>query len=337
MKPTIKEVKEYFKDAETVKGVSSGTVYTYTGINIHYSVWGWWCDSLDGDYLELWDKERGFAEIITYKNSKQMKTLKRKDYKRIYDIACSTWKPKLQELFGAEFAIKDEVKIKDSIYKMMRNACTDEQHTLFNEIFGKDKKELEVGKWYTYTDSKIHLLCITKYDSKEIEGYGFNLSGWVDSDSWCYRNLIEATQEEVETALIKEAEKRGFVEGVKVKDLLNDELGIIDEYDLNNKDYEIDEKNSFNFGNKTIFYNGKWAEIIKEEPKTYKIGQRFKSRYGKKYMLVQSETDRVCLISLKGGNRWTQPIKVEDAYNITAEELNKITVNQTEDFTLYKE
>ena len=66
-----------------------------------------------------------------------MKTLKREDFKKIHSIACNSWQPKLIEWYGSKFAVQDEVEVKDSEYKIMRDACTDEQHKLFDEIFGK--------------------------------------------------------------------------------------------------------------------------------------------------------------------------------------------------------
>lgn len=79
-----------------------------------------------------------------------MKTLKREDFKRIHAIACNTWQPKLIEWYGGKFAVQDEVEVKDSEYKLMREACTEEQHKLFDEIFGKEQSILDKVKSVDY-------------------------------------------------------------------------------------------------------------------------------------------------------------------------------------------
>lgn len=266
-----------------------------------------------------------------------MKTLKRKDYQRIYNIACSTWKHKLQDLFGAEFALNDTVKIKDSIYKTMRKACTPEQNILFDEIFGADKKEL--NKWFKDDTHPEWLV----YYSENGKRYGFDSDGkWHGSLSkhnpYDDDRNREATKEEIETALIKEAEKRGYVKGAKVKSI-NDEgyIFTIERF------WHLDSWNKVWFNgekrNGYIFDSGKWAEIIKEEPpKTYKVGQRFKHNDSKeKYILARVEENKVSLICLNDGLNWSEFEEVKNYNKITAEELNKITDSQTEDFTLYKE
>lgn len=68
-----------------------------------------------------------------------MKTLNREDFKRIYDVACDEWQTKLLYWYGSKFAVQDKVEIKDSEYNTMRDACTIEQHQLFDEIFGKEQ------------------------------------------------------------------------------------------------------------------------------------------------------------------------------------------------------
>lgn len=76
-----------------------------------------------------------------------MKTLTRKDFKRIHDIACNSWKSKLVELFP-DFTFTDTVEVSDTVYSQMRDACTGEQHNLFDEIFGSDHA-FTVGEWAT--------------------------------------------------------------------------------------------------------------------------------------------------------------------------------------------
>ena len=77
------------------------------------------------------------------------------------------------------------------------------------------KVELEVGKWYKSTTLSNVFLFLK---DKEYGRYGFDSNGWynvtdsnfeLEPDKWTL-----ATKEEVETALIAEAKKRGFKEGV---------------------------------------------------------------------------------------------------------------------------
>ena len=80
----------------------------------------------------------------------------------------------------------------------------------------KDLLSLEVGVWYKYYGS---LLCFkgNETTSKIIKCYGF-CSGWDEAISCGLGSDLNkwtpATDKEVEEALIKEAKKRGFKEGV---------------------------------------------------------------------------------------------------------------------------
>lgn len=67
-----------------------------------------------------------------------MKKLNKENFKRIHEVACETWKPRLIDWYGSRFAVQDEIEIKGSEYTQMRNACTQEQNKLFDEIFGKE-------------------------------------------------------------------------------------------------------------------------------------------------------------------------------------------------------
>ena len=57
--------------------------------------------------------------------------------------------------------------------------------------------------------------------------------------------------------------------------------------------------------------------------KTYKIGDKFKYPSGKTFLLAQVEANRVCLIDIEIGNRYKDPIEVENVYKITKEEMKK--------------
>lgn len=74
-KPTIEEVKEHFKNAKEVKFCNSNIITELTTYNFNYNDSGGineFC--INGDYLKtkrtyhcVWSKEKGYAEIISYK------------------------------------------------------------------------------------------------------------------------------------------------------------------------------------------------------------------------------------------------------------------------------
>src|SRR5690606_13385615 len=70
--------------------------------------------------------------------------------------------------------------------------------------------------------------------------------------------LVEATDQEWEAALINEAKKRGFVEGVKYLSPLNKYRRAFD------GEMYFNHNNLYEKG-KSIFNNGKWAEILAQE------------------------------------------------------------------------
>lgn len=96
---------------------------------------------------------------------KKERKLSIQNYRKIYNIACSTWKEKLQEMYGQQFALSDEIIIPENDYKKMRIACNTSQNILFDEIFGKDeiipqgtpclvKEKLEDAWLFRYSDGE---------------------------------------------------------------------------------------------------------------------------------------------------------------------------------------
>lgn len=124
--------------------------------------------------------------------------------------------------------------------------------------------KLEAGKWYkdAYSNFLIYAEEIHEI-TNDISGYGFYSSlKWFDSKRVCVKNikLNIATHEEVETALIEEAKRRGFKEGVRFKSASSgDEFTFKGELKL----YKYE---SLTPSLGCVFIKGKWAEIV-EEPK----------------------------------------------------------------------
>lgn len=141
------------------------------------------------------------------------------------------------------------------------------------KLDGLYRPELESGKWYKDTYERSNLLVyITDIKDDEIVGYGFGVSGkWLAPNrkfySWnihnAYSFLVEATDQEVEDALVKEAVRRGFKDNVIID---NSPLG------FSHKRLHDEGENMFytdgylNIGHKglAIFHEGKWAEVIEK-------------------------------------------------------------------------
>jgi hypothetical protein len=130
----------------------------------------------------------------------------------------------------------------------------------FPKLFKKDA--LVVGKWYKYHDNYQESLMV--WNNSE-DTYGFWGNEYRDDLSFHISyDKIPATDKEVEEALIKEAKKRGFKEGVRVDKLLYNNIGSLngDSKTCENKEFKLSFGHLF-IGNLLIFHNtGKWAEIV---------------------------------------------------------------------------
>jgi len=144
----------------------------------------------------------------------------------------------------------------------------------------KELPSLEVGRWYHSKYGKwTYLLYLVSIDKglDSCTAYGFVDGEWYSQKDINFdTDQIRATDQEVETALIKEAKKRGFKEGVSIitpkgnkvtqkcnKYHFNKHLNIL----ATNESYT-----ELNFD--SIFIDGKWAEII-EEPKTVTLNGEY--------------------------------------------------------------
>lgn len=135
-------------------------------------------------------------------------------------------------------------------------------------VLKEDEKpvELEGGKWYKYPGTSF-LMCVRSYDheDKSASGYGINSTGeWFDAVV-DVEGLTPATFEEVKDALIKEAERRGFKEGVKANLFGSRETTLRGYIKYNENWLSIPKTSGLIFGNDVIFRSDKgWAEIISE-------------------------------------------------------------------------
>lgn len=110
--------------------------------------------------------------------------------------------------------------------------------------------KLELGKWYKAPQTKNIVFIVS-----ENEYYGFISNEWTihKSNTINYNGLELATQQEVETYLITEANKRGYKDGVLTNKGIID-LGFLTEFKLYS--------NEFWRGGYLLFKDGVWAKII---------------------------------------------------------------------------
>lgn len=158
--------------------------------------------------------------------------------------------------------------------------------TEFNERIDallKPKPQFEVGKYYTFSNGLYNSIF---FRVKEIDKYG---TIFTDNENEAYHKMPEgdfgsnafpkgcnlykeskpATPEEVKQALVKEAERKKYKVGTKIKSLGHyppSYDGLIKDLDYTYF-HDID---SLQVGGAELYCQGQWAEIIKEE--VIKIG-----------------------------------------------------------------
>jgi len=142
----------------------------------------------------------------------------------------------------------------------------------------KELPSLEVGKWYI-TDANHKFVIIEKIDNVWAVCYGFTTGdSWYENGNRCVLNndfgARLMTNKEVETALIKEAKKRGFKEGVNIKGMITGNRSLLKKGVLFLDHLEWLRMGVHNSYAPVIFKNGKWAEII-EEPKTITLNGKY--------------------------------------------------------------
>jgi hypothetical protein len=141
-----------------------------------------------------------------------------------------------------------------------------------NEMFEAFKKEVlkefseenefKVGKWYTSKENTKKMWYIVNVFADSQVSFGFSDSGvWQNEEKRYsfFKEFRPATDKEVESALIAEAKRRGFKEGVEVKSLTRDKLMLRFETLCFFDNGLVDKWGSF------IFKNGKWAEIVEDK------------------------------------------------------------------------
>jgi hypothetical protein len=118
----------------------------------------------------------------------------------------------------------------------------------------KNKPTFEVGKWYKDSLNKVFMF------THKSSGSCFGNLPCGNNYSEVERSTIPATPKEVEDALIKEAVKRGFKDGVMF--YRNNLNGLTGKFKANNNDFEyITKLDNLYIGGTCIYSKGQWAEI----------------------------------------------------------------------------
>ncbi len=180
---------------------------------------------------------------------------------------------------------KVEVSV-DFIKEAHQSACANWKQRIEKELPDLFNK-LEVGKWYKVIDKTNQFtkneFALIYFDNNE------NHFGISFRQKWTIKfvNLLEvlkidtdevvlATEEEVKTALVNEAVKRGFELGKKVKWDFHGSEG----YKCSNitKDYfeYFVNENKLELSCGIIFDNGKWAILITEPTENELLGNKIK-------------------------------------------------------------
>lgn len=159
-----------------------------------------------------------------------------------------------------------EFKItKEFIIEAHKAACSDWKNRIEKEFPEAFPKGLEIGKWYVYDSSLLNFQGLNHKDL--ILAYGFlEDKSWMETSN-CgndFKEWKEATHEEVESALIAEAKKRGYKKGVRCVFGAVKNKRIISTNEIKwNPDWT--DKGGLSMGMSIIFTDGKWAEILPTE------------------------------------------------------------------------
>jgi len=170
------------------------------------------------------------------------------------------------------------MKLSTELLKEIYNSVDENLKAKIENEVPEIKPKLEVGKWYKWNDSENNtnvLINITNIDRREICAYGFVNNEFKHNCIFysqkynieAIENLTLANSEQVETALINEAKRRGFTFRKYFKELQDEENGgLFDKSGKCGKFFEFKNNKLFvlGYGKWKIFDSGTWATIINE-------------------------------------------------------------------------
>jgi len=151
---------------------------------------------------------------------------------------------------------KVEVSV-DFIKEAHQSACANWKQRIEKELPDLFNLETLNNKWYIMSIGKVDYLVLS--NGIKLEGKAWIVNGEYASDTGTFDFVKrEATEEEVKTALVNEAVKRGFVDGAKT-DCLVSMGGVIISKPYFERDRLKVRTNNNNSGYAIIFREGKWA------------------------------------------------------------------------------
>ena len=122
--------------------------------------------------------------------------------------------------------------------------------------------KLTKGKWYKNLTHEGSYFLFEEIGNFNYKGCGVDYIGnWYDNDNWVWGlddSYREATQQEIEEILIKEARSRGYKEGQFIKSFVYGESRLSG----NGEGFRFDKKkNRLWYNSNILFQDGKWAEV----------------------------------------------------------------------------
>lgn len=130
----------------------------------------------------------------------------------------------------------------------------------------EEQTPLIPNRWYTLKENADSILIFVKDSKDTSNNFGFSRNGsWFENTDRCWSYTYEpqawreATQEEIEDLLIKEARSRGYKEGQIIKSFVFGESCLSDV----GEGFKFDiHENRLWYNDNIIFQEGAWAEVI---------------------------------------------------------------------------
>jgi hypothetical protein len=159
----------------TIKDLSEGRVAVINDgtkaeirsvLEAAFPAWKGWNYGITGAYQKKWSTCRGWlntddidlptqsVKLFLTSNGRALSPV---NAMRIIDVACAPWKQKLAEQWGKNIVLDETITVSEEDYKAMHNACTADQHKLFDEIFGSNHPKDGIPMWVRNCDKTWHL------------------------------------------------------------------------------------------------------------------------------------------------------------------------------------
>lgn len=254
-KPSLSEVKEYFKNAKTAEdwtGTKSIVTFDRLQITIEGDVVQ---DAFGSNWMVLYHYKKGYAKILTYKNTE----------------------PKFE-------ITKDQISI---INARISEAGKKELKEWFPEAFKKELSKYHTGWIKTKSTGDEKYL---GYSDKGVIEYGIssNEEWFSGNDGTISSDDYEATTEEVTEALKNEAVKRGIKLGAYiVRDFDDDLKNVV----INEESYPTDhawfyhpEDDYLEHYGFVVYSKGQWANVF--ETKTIQEAEELLKELGHNFKIV---------------------------------------------------